>query len=143
MSDLHTPTNVDYLLLTFELRHFYYITIFSTKFSGCGYSGGPNDLSVSPKSFFLENLFQLGGLLGQGLGLGLKPGLDKSKKDHLKMSKSMKGFRNFNKTFHLLLKNRFYDLNNNNKVYYLNNRSYHRQSLLVTETFVNFFKLSF
>ena len=32
--------------------------------------------------------------------------------------------------------------NNNNKVYYLNNRSYHRQSLLVTETFVNLFKLS-
>ena len=32
--------------------------------------------------------------------------------------------------------------NNNNRVYYLNNKSYHRQSLLVTETFVNFLKLS-
>ena len=41
--------------------------------------GGPCDFSVSPwsKSFFFP-FIQLGGLLGQGPGLGLGPGLDNS-----------------------------------------------------------------
>ena len=47
-----------------------------------GWGGGPCDFSVSPwsKSFFFfffgGTFIQLGGLLGQGLGLG--PGLDNS-----------------------------------------------------------------
>ena len=45
--------------------------------------GGPCDYSVSPwsKSFFFlfrGTFIQLGGLLGQGPGLGLGPGLDKN-----------------------------------------------------------------
>ena len=49
----------------------------------CYWWGGvPCDFSVSPRSksfFFLGggNFIQLGGLLGQGLGLGPGPGLDK------------------------------------------------------------------
>ena len=53
-----------------------------------GGGGGPCDFSVSPwsKSFFFSFLggtfIRLGGLLGQGLGLRLGPGLDKSKISH-------------------------------------------------------------
>ena len=48
-----------------------------------GGGGGPCDFSVSPrsKSFFFfwrgGTFIRLGGLFGQGLGLGLGPGLDK------------------------------------------------------------------
>ena len=50
---------------------------------GVGWGGGPCDFSVSPRSksfFFLPfgTFIQLGGLFGQGLGLGLGPGLDKN-----------------------------------------------------------------
>ena len=49
-----------------------------------GWGGGPCDFSVSlrSKSFFFlfwGTFIQLGGLLGQGPGLGLGPGLDNSK----------------------------------------------------------------
>ena len=46
-----------------------------------GVVGGPCDFSVSPRSksfffFFWGTVIRLGGLFGQGLGLGLGPGLD-------------------------------------------------------------------
>ena len=48
---------------------------------GLGGGGGPCDFSVSPRSksfFFLlwGTFIRLWGLFGQGLGLGLGPGLD-------------------------------------------------------------------
>ena len=42
-----------------------------------GWGGGLGDYSVSPRSkYFFFFLQGLGGLLGQGLGLALGPGLD-------------------------------------------------------------------
>ena len=46
-----------------------------------GWGGGPCDFSVSPRSksfffFYWGTIIHLGGLFGQGLGLGLGPGLD-------------------------------------------------------------------
>ena len=74
MSDLYTPTNVDYLVLTLTPL------VYSRYLGLClNFWSGPCDFSVSPNSsifFFWRTFIQLGDLLGHGLGPGLGPGLD-------------------------------------------------------------------